>query len=172
MGFNKRLLQCVADSARADSRRSRESRFHSYGELAECEAHVWTSRYSDDELLFEVFDMAIPANVFGRASEAVPTHTARDAAFAGLYPVLAEMLTYQGVQTKDFRQTCTLIIVCEDDQWKLGLKERDRNVSLWVSGATLAEALAALEMALGAPVVAWRRPVADVGRGPSHTRKI
>jgi hypothetical protein len=84
--------------------------------------------------------MAIPVNVFGRATEAVPVHTAMDSQFAGLYPVVNEMMTYQGVQGKDFRQTCTLIVVCEDGLWKLGLKERDRNVSLWVSGETFNEA--------------------------------
>lgn len=71
-------------------------------------------------------------------------------------PALAEFCTCpKGPDGKE-RETSTLTVFYEDGQCKVCLGERNYNLSLWASGATLMEALMALEARLTAPVVEWR----------------
>lgn len=113
--------------------------------------------------------MSVFDRVFGTVGQATSDRAAVDDGFAKDYPTLFEMLTFQGKVNGVVRKTCTMIVVCEDGQWKLGLKERDRDVSLWLSGETFVGALMSLEDALNAPVVAWRRPVEST-RGGGRTQ--
>lgn len=98
------------------------------------------------------------SDIFGGAGAPPRANAFEDAAFAEQYPTVYLLMTQtkndQGVK----RQVCSLTLVCEDGQLKLGLRERDLDLSLWTSSPTLAQAFSALEEALAVRPSQWRRP--------------
>lgn len=88
---------------------------------------------------------------------------AQDAEFAATHPLACELLTSrEKIQGDIRRQVCTTTIVAEDGVWKLGLRERDTQMSLWVSATTMAGCWDALERALSRQPVEWRRSADQV----------
>lgn len=88
-----------------------------------------------------------------------------DAKMEKSFPRLTMFLTATPVVNGKRRRTATLNVVYEDGQCKMGLRERDRNLSLWVSAEGMGEALQALEDALGDSPVRWRKVSEDYSRG-------
>lgn len=74
------------------------------------------------------------------------------------HAALVELLTARVYPGKDKRprQVATLLIFCEDGQWKTCLGERDTKRSLWGSGNTVEQALECLETLLQREVTPWR----------------
>lgn len=108
-------------------------------------------------------------SVFSKAFASIQTGEAKvlfdDAEFAEQYPTL---FTFMAQETDDAgkpRQTSTLLLLVEQGQAKGCLKERDHDVSLWVSAGSILGVLAALEKGLNASPVAWRTPFK-----PQHRR--
>lgn len=84
-----------------------------------------------------------------------------DAKLAESYPVLNEFLTATPMLNGKRRKVATLNVVYEDGRCKVGLRERDRELSLWVSAESLGDALKALEEALNERPVQWRKVNGD-----------
>lgn len=86
-------------------------------------------------------------------------------------PAVAEFCTeLKGPDGKD-RVPSSLTVFYEDGQCKVCLGERNYDLSLWASGATLMEALIALEARLTAPSVEWRRRNGKNGhQGPAKKK--
>lgn len=108
--------------------------------------------------------MSAISKALGGAVRGASEPAAVDPALAKAYPVLSEFLTSHEVVDGKPRQTSTLIMVCEEGLFKAGLRERDRDVSLWVSAPTWGGVYQAMEKALNEPQVAWRRSPEDSKR--------
>ena len=157
MGYYRRQTDAIHWKAKRATRISRAKRFCSYGEVLFCEHAVLQAYFLEDELLEVYMGMKTFDDVFGTAGKDGGDAVVTDANFSAAYPVLAMLLMATPMVNGKRRRTATMTTVCEDGQVKLGLRDRDRNVSLWVSGGSFTESLTALEDALNAPVVAWRR---------------
>lgn len=105
--------------------------------------------------------MSIFEDVFGQSGKVDRDRVLDDAAFQKQFPILYEMMTATPTIEGKRRKVCTLTIVCEDGMAKAGLKDRDRDLSLWVSAQSLGGVFTALEEALTARPVAWRRITDD-----------
>ena len=157
MSFMEDRRMHQADKARAKARQCRYvnmfvSQFDFDGWLQTLEVY-----YSPQGYLTEYMYMSIFEDVFGVVGKESTDVAAEDSGFEKAYPILFQMLTGTPMINGKRRKTCTMTQVCEDGMWKLGLRDRDRDVSLWVSGETNGKAMAALEEALTARPVAWRR---------------
>lgn len=80
---------------------------------------------------------------------------AADPAFEETHPALAEYLTliWDGQRR---RQTCTLLLMADEGMWKGCLSDRDHDLVLWASAATLAGVYASLEASLASGDARWR----------------
>jgi len=101
--------------------------------------------------------MSVFDDVFGKPRSEENDTAADDSQFRERYPVLAVMLFDTPVLGKKRRAPATLTIVCEDGVVKAGLRDRDREMSLWVSSETVGGVFAALEEALGERPVRWKK---------------
>lgn len=163
MSYMKRVLDEILQLRRVAAKSRRHRRIESWDRVEPCGLIVLWSYFSDDEVLFGVFGMSRIQEALGGAKKSATDPAAADPQFAATYPTLSDFMISHEVIDGRPRQTSTMIVVCEEGLWKLGLRERDRNVSLWVSGVTMEDAMLALEAALNEPVVAWRRSPADKG---------
>ena len=157
MGFYKRVSERTAARNKAARRQAFEKKY--------------PPRYRDDELCVDgvspipwqvvSFDedayMGLLDDVFGRLQPQGQDCQAEDATMAEEMPTLLALMTSTALVDGKRRQTCTLTIVAEDGTWKGGVRDRDHNVSLWVSSGTLWGVLESLEKALGERPVRWRR---------------
>ncbi len=72
------------------------------------------------------------------------------------HPVLWEHLTATSYEDGGNRQPSSLLLFVEDGKCKLCLNDRDASRTGWITGATVEEALIAMELALGAGRMDWR----------------
>jgi hypothetical protein len=159
MGFYKRVYQGLADGRRVASRRARR-RFHTYQGIVDmCSIAHMFDLVPDDVWLFGVMCMSKVTDSMVNGRSAPTADAATDPAFAVSHPTVWAFLSSQEVINGKPRKTSTMITVCEEGLVKLGLRDRDNEVSLWVSGPSMKEAFDALEKALTTPPVAWRRAV-------------
>lgn len=83
-------------------------------------------------------------------------YAASDKEFQKTHPAIVEFMTLRKDDAGSARQTSSLLIFCEDGQWKCCLCEREEELTLWASADTLAELLEALEAVLQSPAPQWR----------------
>lgn len=121
--------------------------------------------FTTHEVLERWFGMGVFEDVFGVVGKESTDAAAEDSGLEKRFPVLSLMLMGTPMLQGKRRKTATMTVVCEDGQFKLGLRDRDRDVSLWVSAGTLDGAMTTLEEALNARPVAWRRITDDRFRG-------
>lgn len=93
-----------------------------------------------------------------------PGVAAADPGFAAEYPCLYEQLSCIVWDDGSPRETSTLMVLCEQGVFKLGLNDRASLRSTWVSGDTLNAALEALESGLSSGRVEWRSKSQTSGR--------
>lgn len=91
---------------------------------------------------------------------------AEDSEFARDYPVLAALMVFLGEGKERRSSTASLTVFCEDGMWKVVLGDRAEGRKLWASGPAFADAIAALEERLNAPVVEWRRDASQGHKRP------
>jgi hypothetical protein len=157
MGFFKRQSDMLATARRVMRANAYRKRFRWADASAElCEVgdvpRPWIF-----ETVMEDMHMGILDDVFGRERPSDSSSAGEDAKLASLCPTLHELLTSTPLVAGKRRTVSTLTIVVEDGVFKAGLRDRDRMLSLWVSGEGLAGALDALEEALGRRPVPWRK---------------
>jgi hypothetical protein len=81
-------------------------------------------------------------------------------------PAVHEYMTVGELEGGETRQLSSLTIFCEGGLWKACLSEKDAEMNLFASGASLEACLANLEERLTAPHVDWRRRGGAGGRKP------
>ena len=101
--------------------------------------------------------MGVFKDVFGSMSQCTGTQAVVDPDFQDKHPILYVLLTSTVDDDGKRRQVCTLNLVCEDGMVKVGLRERDRGMSLWTSSETIDGAFAALDVALAETPSRWRK---------------
>lgn len=74
------------------------------------------------------------------------------------YPDLAEFLGVSRWPDGSDRVPGTMLLCVEAGRWKCWLNDKDANLSCWVSGDSLAKALAAASKAVGSGGGDWRVP--------------
>lgn len=156
MSFHQRVWESFKDRARARARGARYRReFPS--RCDECMADgVGVPPFSLASIFLEVH-MSI-RDLLGRAPQRGNTVQSQDEHLAQRCPRLFELMTSrEALDGKEPRQVCTLTIVAEDGVWKAGLRERDCQMSLWISAATCREVFDGLEKALSRDPIEWRR---------------
>ena len=72
------------------------------------------------------------------------------------YPCLLAHLTDPTWDDGEARTVSTLLLFTENGRWKVCLKDRNANASLWASGEALSEAMAAIEACLALGTGEWR----------------
>lgn len=73
------------------------------------------------------------------------------------FPALGEYLTMTKYPDGGQRQTATVLIFCEEGQWKGCLRDRDTSRTLWVTSGSPPEVLSDLEAALQSDTAEWRK---------------
>lgn len=157
MGYYKRVIERTHLQAKLARLKAHEARMNKYA--------AWGPPSSDVEeggpRCFSPVDMevhmSILASVFKTVKNAAGEVAATDAQMERDFPGITELMTATPLVGKVRRATSTLTVVCEDGQWKVGLRDRDNQVSLWRSGLSLVAALRCLEEGLQAGTVDWRR---------------
>ncbi len=132
-------------------------RSRDWGEVLPCWYECLFEVFSDDVLLREVLGMGVFDEVFGSVQKGGRDSVADDEEFRKKFPILACMMFDTPKIEGKRRQPCTLTIVAEDGMIKGGLRDRDRELSLWVSANGVSEVFVSLEEALTQRPVAWRR---------------
>lgn len=122
-----------------------------------CSSEVLLWRLGDQCVLYGVFAMNEFDDVFEEVSKGHEKLGPDDPDFVSRFPRVARLMTATVLPSGQPRQTSTLIIVFEEGLFKGGLRERDRDVSLWQSSSTMDGLLLALEEALARKPVDWRR---------------
>lgn len=125
-------------------------------EEACCVLYLW-EWFDDRTYLDEVMGMAKFDDIFGGAGKGESDYVFVDESFQRQFPVLYELLASTEKVEGKRRKACTLTLVAEDGVVKCGLRERDRNLSLWTSSETVGGVFVALEEALGERPVKWRK---------------
>lgn len=83
---------------------------------------------------------------------------AEDSAFAKQYPTLASYLTEKVWEdTKERRETSSLMIFCEDGLWKAMINDRDSKHVAFVSKTSFKGLFEALEKGLQLGTLDWRK---------------
>jgi hypothetical protein len=114
--------------------------------------------------------MGVLDDVFASTKKAAPGRTVDDPDFQQRYPILYELLTNTEPVNGTARVPATLTLLTEDGMAKGGVHDRQRAVSLWQSSTTILGVLVALEEALTARPVPWRRTDASqYSRGRPRT---
>lgn len=74
------------------------------------------------------------------------------------YPLMLEYLTHSKYDDGSPRQTSVLIVTNTGDAWRVCLTDKDQQRVMWKQGATLLDAIQAIELALmGDDPAEWRR---------------
>lgn len=116
---------------------------------------VHCPNYQESFMALRKIDLAIDAVQARGAS--VPEATT--------WPQLLEYLTATSYPDKSSRQTSSLVVLCDGPAWRVCLSDKDNGRVLWKTGATLVEALDALELALlGDDPTDWRRSAEASGK--------
>jgi hypothetical protein len=103
--------------------------------------------------------------------EAGPAVAASDPSWVHDLPAVHEFLVTEANPDGSVRRTSTLTIFAEGGSWKVFLNERDTGASLCASGATVSDALSALEVMLEQEVVPWRFSQRVEQKGNGRARK-
>lgn len=143
------------------SRRSRTGSVNPWDDILPASVHVQTHvlwEYMDDCTYEDLFMGKVSfKDILGAAGKAPGEFVVDDPKFGESFPILYQLMSCSIDDDRKPRKTCTLTMVCEDGQVKLGVKERNHNLSLWTSSQTLGGAFAALEEALSESPVKWRK---------------
>lgn len=83
-------------------------------------------------------------------------YAARDVVMEADNPLLFEYLTARTFEDGSERETSTLLIFASEGVWKACLNDRAEQRALWASGASYADAIAALESLLDSGAETWR----------------
>jgi hypothetical protein len=113
--------------------------------------------FGESGYLEEFMQMSTFSDILGGAKPTVDGTAIDDAEFQAQFPTVWMLMVKTADDAGKKRQVCTLTIVCEDGQAKVGLNERNEHLSLWTSSRSIGGAFAALEEALGERPVKWRR---------------
>ena len=171
MSILKRQYEEV-QRTRAAARVKARSKSHVYSyvdDLPSTVAAVWS--VLTEEVFFERWSgMDVFGDVFKGSEPESEDRVVIDEELSSKFPVLAEFMTATCVVNGKRRRTATLNIVYEDGQCKMGLRERDRDLSLWVSATSFTGALRELEEALTARPVRWRKVNADYSSRSRQSR--
>lgn len=156
MSYHSKMFEACRELARAKIKaRKRRSPF--WGDVVEvCVNTGLPAPFSAFSSFLEVH-MSLVTKAFGGTSDPESDWGAEDPAFAKDHPIVHAFLASREMIGGKRRQGATLTIVAEDGVWKAGLRDRDKQASLWVSATTVAGVYDALEAALGKTPVEWRR---------------
>jgi len=84
---------------------------------------------------------------------------------AGVYPQILEYLSQTLYPDGSKRETSSLVVLCDGAAWRVCLSDRDNQRVMWKTGATLVDALEAVELALlGDDPSDWRRSAEASGK--------
>jgi len=84
---------------------------------------------------------------------------------SGVYPQILEYLSQTTYPDGSKRETSSLVVLCDGASWRVCLSDRDNQRVMWKTGATLVDALEAVELSLlGDDPSDWRRS-ADASGG-------
>lgn len=83
-------------------------------------------------------------------------YAARDVVMEAEYPLLTEYLISRQFEDGSERETSTLLVFASEGVWKVCLNDRAEQRALWASGASYADAIAALEKLLDSGAETWR----------------
>lgn len=87
---------------------------------------------------------------------------------AEAFPALVEFVSLEKWDDGTSRQPCSFLITYEEGMFKVWLNDRATGRSAWLSGGTMADALASAERGLLDDSVAWRR---QTGKGGGRRGK-
>lgn len=165
MGFYKRQIDMLALARSRDKARARRKRFALADRYCECCHGSDVPRPWVFECVHEELHMGVLDDVFGSVKRGEADTAATDDTMSGRFPTLIELMTSTVKVNGRRRQVSTLTILAEDGVFKVGLRDRDNAVSLWVSGDGVLGALEAIERALNERPVAWRKTPEQYSRG-------
>lgn len=157
MSIHARIHEIQTSYKRAGNRQSRHIKIQPWDRIDPSTMSVLEYIFSASDVLVRYFGMSEFDDIFGVVGKAQKDTAVDDQKFMEQYPILSALLTKTPTIEGKRRQTATLTIVCEDGMAKAGVRDRDRDVSLWVSAPTVLGTFTALEEALTARPVAWRR---------------
>lgn len=106
-------------------------------------------------------DMGAFSNAFEAHEAGNPNQAFSDPDFATKWPTLHAFLTQVQDDSGKPRKTSTVLIFTEDGHAKAVLKERDHDLSLWVTSGSLLGVFEALEEALQKRPIDWRKNQTD-----------
>jgi hypothetical protein len=170
MSLSKRIADLSSARVKAARVKAKNARFWRSNNDAASDVECYLWWMTSDEYMYGVMSMDVLDEVFGGVSKTATPTAGTDPGLAAVAPVVTLLLTDTRKVEGKVRQTATMMVVYEDGFCKLGLRDRDRDVSLWVSGPTFTDALASLEKALGERPVAWRRPTKDWRTGTQNRK--
>lgn len=157
MGYYKRVEEYVLAKRKADAAARHAKRFP----LTSCQHYSGPRSVSVGPQSFNPFDEDVHMGaldiVFSGVRKDNGDYQATDMKMVDLFPTLMELMTHTPLVAGKRRTVSTLTALAEDGVWKLGLRDRDHQVSLWVSGETFEAALTALERNLTSVRVDWRK---------------
>lgn len=156
MSYHQRMLEVCRDHARMAIRKNK-AKPRAWGEVIEvCVNTGLPAPFSAFSSFLEVH-MSLVTKAFGGSSDPESDWGAEDPTFAENHPIVHAFLASREMIGGKRRQGATLTIVAEDSVWKAGLRDRDKQASLWVSATSVAGVFDALETALGKTPVEWRK---------------
>lgn len=129
-------------------------------DLASSLEAVWAV-FDSESFLQEYMYMSAFEGVFPDKRTEESDTVLDDLQFAERWPILCSLLTATPVIQGKRRRVATMTWVCEDGVAKAGIKDRDHDLSLWVSSTSILGCLEALEEALTERPVRWRRVTDD-----------
>lgn len=113
--------------------------------------------FGETAYISEYCAMAKFADMFGKRVQAEVGVAAADPVLAEKFPCLWMLLAYTQDDEGKKRQTGVLTVLAEDGQVKVGIRDRDKLVSLWRGSPTLQGALESIERALAGGEADWRK---------------
>lgn len=116
-----------------------------------------TALFGEVLFLQEFLHMAKFKDLLNGAGSAPTGVAVEDDTFSQQFPLLYQLMAVEKDDDGSKRLTCTLTIVCEDGSVKCGINERNHHMSLWVTTDRLGSVYTALEEALNARPVQWRK---------------
>ena len=162
MSLGQRVFDRLRQRVKAATARQRAKRFiSSYGDVSPSSTAVVLAVLYDEVFIERWSGMSVFEDAFVGSEPVSEDRVVIDERLQRDFPVLAEFLTATPIIGGKRRRVATVNIVYEDGQCKMGLRERDKDVSLWVSAPSMGEALRALEEALNERPVRWRKVNAD-----------
>ena len=117
---------------------------------------MWKYSTSPSHFL-EALNMGVFSDQFSSVTRKGAVTAVEDLQFQQNFPVLYAMMAVLVDDDGKPRQGCTLTLVCEDGMVKLGLNERNHELSLWTSSESLSGAFTVMEEALNERPPRWRK---------------